>query len=579
MKRDTSELARKEFDLVVVGGGIIGVCAAWDAAMRGISVALVEKHDFSHATSANHLKMVHGGIRYLQHLDLLRIRESCRERSALLRIAPHLVRPLPVVVPTSGHGKRGKEILSCGMFLYDMLTLDRNRGIGDPGRRIPRGRFLSQREVLEIFPGLDRGGLTGGAVFCDGQIYNPPRLALSFLRSAVGAGAVAANYLEVEGFLRRGGCVAGVKARDSLTGDRFEIRGKVTLNAAGPWAASLIEESLEIPVTPRPVFSRDACFVVRRRLSPEYALACQTRTRDADALFSRGARHLFAAPWRGYTLVGVWHGVHRGVPDAFKVTEEELQSFLDETNDAYPGLDLSRDDVTTVNAGLILFTENYRSAEGISFGKRSILWDHQAMHGIGGLVTLIGVRATTARGMAEKAVDLVVRKLGRSYPKCRTETTPIHGGRIEVFEDFLDHVLRRRPSTMDEDSMRALAHNHGSAYGEVFDLLEERSTWAERVGDSAVLEAEIVHGVRMEMARRLGDVVFRRTDLATAEVPGGEAIQTCARLMASELGWDEVRMQQEMDEVKRTILRSRTLEGSGGREGKGSITARTAQTR
>ena len=319
MNRDLREMARKEYDLVVIGGGIFGVCAAWDAAHRGLSVALVEKKDFSNATSANHLKMVHGGIRYLQHGDVYRIRESSRERSALLKIAPHLVRPLPVIIPTYGHGIKGKGILGAGMFLYDLLTMDRNRGITDPDRQIPQGRFLSRREVLDIFPGLEKDGLTGGAVFCDGQMHNPPRLALSFLRAATEAGADAANYLEVRSFLRKGSRVTGVGVRDALTGETFDIRGKVVLNAAGPWAASLIEAGLGLQLSPPPVFSRDVCFVVRRSLSERYALACQTRTRDADAVVSRGGRHLFVAPWRGYTLVGVWHMVHRRGPDAFAV--------------------------------------------------------------------------------------------------------------------------------------------------------------------------------------------------------------------------------------------------------------------
>jgi glycerol-3-phosphate dehydrogenase len=550
MNRDLREMARKEYDLVVIGGGIFGVCATWDAAHRGLSVALVEMKDFSHATSANHLKMVHGGIRYLQHGDVSRIRESCRERSALLKIAPHLVRPLPVIIPTYGHGIKGKGILGAGMFLYDLLTMDRNRGITDPDRQIPQGRFLSRRDVLDIFPGLEKDGLTGGAVFCDGQMHNPPRLALSFLRAATEAGADAANYLEVRSFLRKGSRVTGVAVRDALTGETFDIRGKVILNAGGPWAASLIEAGLGLRLSPPPVFSRDACFVVRRSLSAKYALACQTMTRDADAVVSRGGRHLFIAPWRAYTLVGVWHVVHRGGPDAFKVTEEELQSFLDETNAAYPAISLSLEDVSMVNAGLILFADNEKGDGEIRFGKRSILWDHERMHGVEGLVTLIGVRATTARGMGEKAVNLVFRKLRKSTPMSRTGTTQIHGGRIDSFEDFLGRAIRLRTHGLDEEVVRSLVHNHGSEYGKVVNTIGGNPAWAERVGDAPVLKAEVVHAVHEEMARKLGDVVFRRTDLGTGEYPGEEVLRVCAGLMAAELGWDEERIERELADVR-----------------------------
>jgi glycerol-3-phosphate dehydrogenase len=550
MNRNTKEMGGKEYDLVVVGGGIFGVCAAWDAADRGLSVALVEMKDFSHATSANHLKMVHGGIRYLQHGDVYRIRESCRERSALLKIAPHLVRPLPVIIPTYGHGIKGKEILGAGMFLYDLLTMDRNRGITDRDRQIPQGRFLSRRDVLDIFPGLEKDGLTGGAVFCDGQMHNPPRLALSFLRAATEVGADAANYLEVRSFLRKGSRVMGVGVRDALTGESFDIRGKVILNAAGPWAASLIEAGMGLRLSPPPVFSRDACFVVRRSLSAKYALACQTRTRDADAVVSRGGRHLFVAPWRGYTLVGVWHVVHRRGPDAFAVTEEELQSFLDETNAAYPAISLSLDDVSMVNAGLILFADNEKGDGGIRFGKRSFLWDHERMHGVEGLVTLIGVRATTARGMGEKAVNLVFRKLRKSAPKSRSRTTPIYGGRIDFFEEFLSRAIRLRTHGMDEEVIRSLVHNHGSEYGKVVNTIGDNPAWAERVGDAPVLKGEVLHAVREEMARKLGDVVFRRTDLGTGEYPGEEVLRVCAGLMAAELGWDGERIERELADVR-----------------------------
>lgn len=168
MRRSVPTLADRKYDLVVIGGGILGACAAWDAVLRGLSVVLVEAHDFCSGTSANSYKIVHGGIRYLQHGDIARLRASCRERSALLRIAPHLVQPLPIVVPTYGYGKRGKSFLGAGMFLYDALTLDRNHGIADRAGRIPRTRLLSRMDVMEQFPGLPKKGLTGGTLFWDG---------------------------------------------------------------------------------------------------------------------------------------------------------------------------------------------------------------------------------------------------------------------------------------------------------------------------------------------------------------------------------------------------------------------------
>ncbi|MEJ2748354.1 MAG: FAD-dependent oxidoreductase [Anaerolineae bacterium] len=223
MKRNTSALTNQEFDLVVVGGGIFGVAAAWDATLRGLSVALIEQGDFGQATSANHFKVVHGGIRYLQHGDVYRIRESSAERSAFLRTAPHLVRPFPFVIPTYGHGMKSKEAMKIALLLYDLFTFDRNRGIKDERNHVPSGHTISRQECRAMFPDLDPTGLTGAAIFHDGQMYNPPRLTLAFVQSAAAAGAVVANYVQATGFLRQGNQVYGVTAVDKLSSEELEI--------------------------------------------------------------------------------------------------------------------------------------------------------------------------------------------------------------------------------------------------------------------------------------------------------------------------------------------------------------------
>lgn len=558
MRRQPTVLQTTQYDLLVVGGGIFGVCAAWEGASRGLRVALIERGDFGHATSANSYKIVHGGMRYLQHADLPRVWESARERSALLRIAPHLVHPLPILVPTYGRGMKGRAVLRAGFAAYDLLTLGRNRGIRDPGRHIPPTRFLSRQEVLGHYPKLPGAKLTGAALFHDAQMYNPPRLGFAFLRAAAEAGAHAINHAEVEEFLRDDGAVRGVAVRDLLDGSRFEVRARVVLNAAGPWAARLAERLLRLDFGgDRPTFSRDVGLVTRKRLPSRLGLACPASTRDAESVVDRGARHLFLLPWREFTLVGVWHGVYTGDSDDVAVGEDELRGFVDDANRAYRGLGLTLDDVVMVNTGLILFGREDQDPHSHSFGKRSLLLDHRPRHDLEGLITLVGVRATTARAMAEEAIDLAFRKLGRAAPASTTRKTPIWGGDVTSLR-ALAVDLGARHGWLAAPAAAALAHNHGSRADEVLALAEAAPELRETLGDSTVLAAEAVWAVRSEMACTLADVVLRRTDLGTGRDPGREALEACATLVAAELGWDDDRRQFEIDELRRFF----TLRGS-----------------
>lgn len=576
MNRQIASLADQVFDLVVIGGGIFGICTAWDATLRGLSVALLEKGDFSHATSANCFKMVHGGVRYLQHGDFIRLRQSSQERSAFLRVAPHLVRPLPIAIPTFGHGMQGKELLGLGLTVYDLLTADRNRGISDPSRHIPQWESLSREEVLQEFPGIDPHELTGAAVFHDGQMYNPARLALAFLRAAVERGAKAANYLEATGILHQAGHVMGVKARDVLTGAEMEIRGRYVVNVAGPWAERLLSQQKELSLPHRATFSRDACFVVPRALPGSRALAVLGGTKDPDAMLSRQARHLFLVPWRDYTLVGVWHVVHAAAPDQFTVTEDDLQAFIREINQSYPPLGLTIDDVCMWNAGLVLFGENRPGAVHLSYGKRSKIVDHKKEHDIDGLITLVGVRYTTARSEAERVVDMFFDKMGKTSPKCLTASTPVFGAQFDTMDSLRKHVQADCGIGRGDGIVTSLSQNYGSAYSAVLKYVEEDSNWGQAFSGTHVLKAEVVHAVREEMAVKLSDVVFRRTDLGTGGRPPEESLAACADVMAKEMKWDVARVGKELAEVQ-SGFPSFGARARSSRSGRESMSLRTSR--
>jgi glycerol-3-phosphate dehydrogenase len=550
MNRDLARLARNEFDLVVVGGGIYGICSAWNAAIRGLSVAIVEREDFCCATSANSLKLVHGGFRYIQHLDFRRIRESIHERRVLLRIAPHLVHPIPFLIPTYGLGMRGKGPILLGLTLYNLLAFDRNRGLKDRKARIPWGRVVSRDESLRLFPALDPNGLTGGVIFYDGQMYNPPRLALSYLKSAAGAGAEAANYLEVTGFLRDGDRVRGVRARDTLTGDELDIRGKMVLNAGGPWVEQLLQHVDVRGLRPPVPFSKDLYIVLKRSLAPEVGLAVPSRHMDPNAILSRGRRHLFIIPWKEHTLIGSSHVTYEGTPDDFAVTDKDLQELVDEINESYPALKLTREDVSFYNAGLVPMGENEAGVGDLRLAQRFRIIDHEAVDGLSGLISVIGIRWTTSGDVAEKAVDLVFRRLGQTPPQAERSETPVHGGEMDDFGEFAQRERQTRPFGLSPEVMDPLLRNHGTAYPEVLEVVGKNPELGETIEGSKVIKAEVVHAIRAEMAQKLGDVVFRRTDLGTAGHPGETALENCAALMAAELKWDAVRVRTELDEVR-----------------------------
>jgi glycerol-3-phosphate dehydrogenase len=537
-------MSAQEFDVLVIGGGAFGAAAAWDAALRGLNVAIIEQADFGAGASAECFKMVHGGIRYLQHADVRRLRASCAERTALLRIAPHLVKPLPIAIPTYGHGRQGKAFLAAGMQVYDLLTLGRNFGLTDKTRRIAATRLLSRNETLVLFPEIEERSLTGAAVFEDGQMYHPARLVLAFVRAAVAKGASAANYTEALSFLWEGQTVRGVRALDRLGNVEFDIRAKLVLNAAGPWAEYLLRDPAHFGVRQRGHFSRDACFLVNRQPRSAYALAVPGWSKDSDALVSRSARHLFVVPWRNRMLIGVWHRLFAERPDTARVEESEIAAWMAEMNASYPALRLNREDVIYANCGLVPFGDSTTATGELSFGKESRYIDHREQ-GVAGLVTVIGIRYTTARGDAAKALDLLLQQMPHPPGQAPTSRTPLVGGDIADFADLQVRARREVPESIPSPTLEAWLHNHGSEYRMLAELAASPDE-ARLLGNSGTAMAEVTHAVRDEMAVHLEDVVLRRTHLGSGSHPGPLAILQAAQRMQQLLGWTQQRLHDEM---------------------------------
>ena len=480
MIRDLPRLAEREFDVLVVGGGIYGLVIAYDAAQRGLSVALVERGDFGSATSFNHLKTIHGGLRYLQSGDLGRMRESIRERRAFARIAPRYVAPLAFAMPTRSSLTRNRLAMAAALAVDALIGRDRNDGI-DRSRHLPPGRVVGETEARDLFDGTIRA-VPSAAVWHDYVTIDGDRLTLAFAKAAANHGAVLANYTEACGPVLNGQRVAGVNARDSLSGQDLEIRSRVIVNAAGPWGATLFEASRANSHWPL----LKAMNLVTSRPGRKAALVAPMR----------GGRALVMLPWRGRTVIGTSESRERRQADDQDARRSEVDAFIGEINETFPDLRLSPTDITLVHRGIVPATADGGS---LSLLGQSRIIDHGGGGGVPGIIYVVGVKYTTARVVAERAVDHVFRHLGRTPPTCRTSTEVLPGAALDD-RDVSDPVL---------------------------------------------------HGIRDEMAHTLIDVIVRRTGLGAAGHPGDEMAKDVAGRMQAALGWPEERKRRELEALRR----------------------------
>jgi glycerol-3-phosphate dehydrogenase len=484
MKRDLHRLADDRFDLLVIGGGITGACIARDAAMRGLSVALIEKNDFAHATSAHNSKLIHGGLRYLRSFELGLVRESLRERRIWQRIAPHLVHPLPFLIPLYGGGWKARATLAAGLSLYDALSFDRG-WLDDPAQRLPGHRWLAVNEALAKEPSLRATNFEGAFEYYDAQMYSPERLALECVLDAEAHGAAVANHLAADNLLLRDGRVRGAHVADAFSDDRFDIRANLTIIAAGPWADLFLARALGKPASHRLLRSKGIHLIA----------SAMTQTHALTVAANGG--HFFVLPWRGFSLLGTTDTPFEGVPDAVAVSERDIEDFLAFINAHLPGAHLQRGNVHHFYAGLRPLIDDGRG-NTYEASRRAELVDHGKDDGVDGLFSAIGGKWTTSRHLAERVVDVVVAKLGKSANRCTTANARLPGAR-----------------SLPSD-----------------------------------IAAQVVLALREEMALTLDDVVMRRNGMGQLGNPGHETLNRCASLMANELGWSEARRQAEIGAVE-----------------------------
>ena len=508
MQRRFEALGDRTFDLAVIGGGITGAMVAWEAATRGLSVALVEQADFCSATSAFNSRLIHGGLRYLRQGQLRVVRESLAERRYWLTAAPHQVRPLAFVLPT--HSFSADALLRLGIGIYDLLALP---------SPLPRSRHLLPDEVRRTLPLLAGLDLTGAVQYHDCQMPMPERIALSALQGVDQRGGCVVNRARAAGLLRDGRHVRGVDVVDELTGRSVELRSQRVINATGAWAAQILPAAQRHAL--QVLHSAGIHLVTRALTPPESALAMKA----AD-------RHFFILPWRGHSLIGTTDDRYDGDPGDYRPDPRAIDSLLASVNGALPTLKLSSSDILHCYGGLrtLMLPEDgdtYRAS------RRSQLIDHAAAN-LAGLYSVVGGKWTTSRRLAQQTIDQVMpgtRSVSRQLP------LPTAG----VVEPAA--LAAAAPDLRDE-----LLLLYGSAAPDVLDRADDRSLLE---APRPLIAAQARHAARHEMALCLRDVTHRRTGIGLLGPVSPATARALATAMGSELGWDEGRIEAEVAGVNR----------------------------
>lgn len=503
--------------MLIIGGGIVGAAIARDAAMRGYRVALVEQADFGAGTSSHSSRLAHGGLRYLEHGDFKLVFEALRERGILLRIAPHLVRPLPFIFPVHTGDRVGFWKLAAGMWLYDLLALFRN---------VPRHRMLGKRKLLRTEPMLRERGLVGGARYFDAQL-DDARLTLATIRSAERHGAALASHVRVGGLEVAGGRVSGVYAAGE-DGAPVLIRATVVVNATGPWSDRI--RAMEDPAA-RPMLRLTKgthAMVPRERIGHTAAI---TLTSAIDG------RVMFVLPWGELSYIGTTDTDTDEPPESVRATPDDVRYLLRSANAMFPNAHLTPDDVIATWSGLRPLLAD-PGAENTA----SVSREHAIVRGPGGMLTIAGGKLTTHREMAAQLVDrigdefhaLEARRRPRRAP---TDREALPGGESTGLEPFRVEAMELG---LDAGSAEHLLQHYGSETPAVLNLVRgDRSLGRRLVPEHPAIAATVVQAVRREYATTVEDVLVRRLHhyYETRDQGCGAAV-TVAELLGRELEWD-----------------------------------------
>jgi len=518
LQRDFDALAGEAFDVIVVGGGIIGAGIARDAALRGLKTLLLEKEDFAYGTTSRSSRLIHGGLRYLRRLEFRLVRQDMREREILLRIAPHMVHPLPFLIPLTRPLDR--VAFALGMPLYDLLSFDKT---------LPSRRRLSRRETLELEPGLELEGLVGSYLYYDCQVPFAERLCLENVLSAAEHGALVMNHAKVIGLLRSGNTVCGAQVRDVLSGEVYEVVARVVVNAAGHWVDSV-----------RGMLHSGARPMVRRTKGVH--LLTSQISRNAVVRFAHAdGRLFFIIPWQGYSLIGTTDTEYSGDLDAVYAGPKDVVYLVTEVRRAFPTLRM--EDIFYTSAGLrSLADPDGRRASDVS--RQHKLVDHDRKDGVGGFVSVLGGKITGYRAIAQDTVDLLCKKLG-VRACCRTAEAPLPGAPA-VPRERVEQAAQENGLLME--TVVHLAALYGSRSSQVLDLARQDTRGGQPICPHCRdILSQVRYSVEEEGALTASDFLLRRSAVGRSSCQGLDAVVTVAQEMGHLLGWSAAEKERQVE--------------------------------
>lgn len=532
MQRSLSLLANQTFDILVIGGGIHGAAIARQAASCGLKTALIEKDDFSGASSANSLKILHGGLRYLQRLEIARIFESIREQESWLRCAPHLAAPQTFISPTyRNQFRRGRTTAASAVLINNILT-QACRRIPDPARQLPSGTTINRQTLMSRMPILDDANINGAAVWSDICLYDTERLVIAMLKDATSQGAIVANYVSADRLqFDEENRVSGVLASDQLTGNAFDIRARITIQATGSWSYRLLDDTPA--AIPRPSMGLAMNLMIRNQHLSHQA---------TGLLSSKLNRLLFFVPWHDVIMAGTWYRSCTADPDSLDVTEADITKGLDVLNTCFPKPIIEMDDIVAVHAGLLPTTQTVPPEQEPEFLRNYRIIDHSSQHGVNGLITALGIKYATSRSVASKTIAMACKQLNHSYTD-NTRLRPVTGGDIPNMQTHITQ-WQEWGRNIDPHTMQHIACLFGSELAAITETIPGHEATLANLWE-AITRFVIHH----EMPQSLGDLLFRRIGIATSVPPDQKTIANYANIMAKELNWGPHRVTREIQSI------------------------------